>query len=105
MGLFGGSTKSSSSSYTTLTQTDNRIAATDSAIVADDGSSVNLSWVDPGLVDFANKSLMAIQANANTAFEFAQKSAEQARSQFGMDTRGILLAGMAMAAFVLWRRG
>lgn len=106
MGLFSSSNKVTNESKTYLTQSDNRIAATDGSIVADDGSAVHIDYIDPGLIALTEKALLSVQDNAVSAYNFVEKAIAQDKETLSVDTRNVILAGMAaLVAIVLLFRG
>lgn len=117
--------KSSSSSSSTNQAIDNRIAATDSAIVLTGGSSLNLT--DPGLVDLAHSALSqneklllevlegardfglnaltSMGANADKAFEFVNTQNTDDQETTFRKAMPWLMAGASVFAIAWAVRG
>lgn len=121
----GGKSSSSSSSSTTSQAYDNRIGATDGAVVLAGGSSLSLT--DPGLIDLAGlalsqnekillevlggvqdfgiQSIQRMGANADKAFEFVnEKSTSEEETTF-RKALPWLMAGASVFAIAWAVRG
>ncbi len=121
----GGKSSSSSSSSTTSQAYDNRIGATDSAVVLAGGSSLSLT--DPGLIDLAGlalsqnekillevlggvqdfgiQTIQRLGSNADKAFEFVnEKSTSEEETTF-RKALPWLMAGASVFAIAWAVRG